>query len=106
MFEGTKKLLTNNTGYSIKNWFLYGVTIVGILLLVIVGFVLVWDVLKDGTVSSNISDLATFIGSVAALFTAAGLPKIVGDIMENRNSSKSKKKGVEKLIMDENEESH
>ena len=96
MFEGTKKLLTNNTGYSIKNWFLYGVTIVGILLLLIVGFVLVFDVLKDGTVSSNISDLATFIGSIAALFTAAGLPKIVGDIMEKKVDGKKQKQNEAK----------
>ena len=96
MFEGTKKLLTNNTGYSIKNWFLYGVTIVGILLLLIVGFVLVFDVLKDGTVSSNISDLAAFVGSIAALFTAAGLPKIVGDIMEKKVYRKKQKENEAK----------
>lgn len=91
----TEKLLTNGTGYSIKNWFLYGVTIAGIILLVIAGFVLVVDVWIDGQVNTNIGELSQFVGAVSALFVAAGLPKIAGEIMERRKGND--KSGINKI---------
>jgi MFS-type transporter involved in bile tolerance (Atg22 family) len=85
--DQAKKLLSNNTGYSIKSWFLYGVTIVGLALLIVVGFVMMWDVLQDGKVESDISNIAEVITAIAGLFVAAGLPKIVGEIMERRKNN-------------------
>lgn len=84
--ENIKRLLTNGSGYSIKSWFLYGVTVVGIALLSIVGFVLVWDVVADGKVDSSVSEIAGFVTAISGLFVAAGLPKIVGEIMEKRKT--------------------
>ena len=49
----------------------------------------------DGKVDSSLADLAEVITAVSGLFVAAGLPKIAGEIFENRNNSKSKKKEEE-----------
>lgn len=80
-----KNLITNGTGFSIKNFFLFGVLFVGVILLLTVSFVLVWDVTHNGAVGSSISELSGFVAAVSAMFVSAGLPKIVGDIMENKN---------------------
>ena len=80
-----KNLITNNTGVSIKNFFLFGVFILGAILLLVVAFILIWDVIHNNSIISPIKDLSTFIVSVSGMFVSAGLPKIIGDITENRN---------------------
>lgn len=94
IFQTTKKLLENGSGYSIKSWFLYGTFICGTIILLASGGVMVYDVLYDGRVDSSLADLAEVITAVSGLFVAAGLPKIAGEIFENRNT-KSKKKEEE-----------
>ena len=94
-FQSTSKLLVNNSGYSIKSWFLYGTFVCGTIILLASGGVMVYDVLYDGRVDSSLADLAEVITAVSGLFVAAGLPKIAGEIFENRNNSKSKKKEEE-----------
>lgn len=78
---GKNKLLSNNTGYSIKSWFLWGTALAGLYILLVVGFVLIWDVVVDGKVDSVLS-IPEIIESVSKLFIAAGLPKIAGEIGE------------------------
>ena len=65
------KLIRNNTGVSSKNFFLVMVTLVGILLLLIVAFVLIWEVIQNGTIQTDMQGLAMFVGSITSLFTAA-----------------------------------
>lgn len=86
-----EKLLVNNNGYSIKSWFLYGTFVVGVLILLSAVLVMVYDVLHDGKVDSSMADLAQVIAAVSGLFVASGLPKIVGEIFEKRNSNKTTK---------------
>ena len=95
IFQSTRKLLENGSGYSIKSWFLYGTFICGTIILLASGGVMLYDVLYDGRVDSSLADLAEVITAVSGLFVAAGLPKIAGEIFENRNNSKSKKKEEE-----------
>ncbi len=78
-------LITNGSGVSIKSAFLFWVLVTGILILLIVGAVMLIDVIVDGKVESNMSDIASVITAVAGLFIAAGLPKLVGEIFENKN---------------------
>lgn len=78
------KLIQNNSGYSIKSWFLYGTFICGVIILLSAGGVMIYDVVFDGKVDSSMSDLAQVITAVSGLFVAAGLPKIVGEIAEKR----------------------
>ena len=95
LFKNLNKLLVNGSGYSIKSWFLYGTFVCGAIILLASGGVMVYDVLYDGRVDSSLSDLAEVITAVSGLFVAAGLPKIAGEIFENRNNLKSKKKEEE-----------
>ena len=95
LFQNANKLLVNGSGYSIKSWFMYGTFICGTLILLASGGVMVYDVAFDGKVDSSLADLAEVITAVSGLFVAAGLPKIAGEIFENRNNSKSKKKEEE-----------
>lgn len=95
IFQSTRKLLENGSGYSIKSWFLYGTFVCGTIILLASGAVMVYDVLYDGKVDSSLADLAEVITAVSGLFVAAGLPKIAGEIFENRNNSKTKMKEEE-----------
>ena len=95
IFQTTRKLLENGSGYSIKSWFLYGTFICGTIILLASGGVMLYDVLYDGRVDSSLADLAEIITAVSGLFVAAGLPKIAGEIFENRNNIQPKKKEEE-----------
>ena len=90
IFQSTRNLLENGSGYSIKSWFLYGTFICGTIILLASGGVMLYDVLYDGRVDSSLADLAEIITAVSGLFVAAGLPKIAGEIFENRNNTKKK----------------
>lgn len=85
-------LITNNSGKSIKSWFLYGTMICGFTILIVLGGVLIYDVLYDGKVDSSMSDISSVITAVAGLFVSGGLPKIVGEVKEmfsnNNNNDK------------------
>lgn len=98
-FGSIARLLNNNTGYSIKNWFMYGTFICGVIILIATVFVMVWDVVKNDQVNSDMNDIAQIILAVSALFTAAGLPKMVGEVVEGRNNRKEKKD--EELVEEE-----
>lgn len=50
--EYLKKLIESNTGVSSKSFFLVAVTLIGCLLLLIVGFVLVVEVVRNGTIQT------------------------------------------------------
>ena len=80
-------LISNNTGYSIKNYFIYSIINIVIYLLLIVGFVLVWDVVIDGKIDTDLNQLAGFVGATAAVLTAAGIPKAIAEIMERKKSN-------------------
>jgi len=74
-----QKLIESNNGVSSKSFFLVAVTIIGCFLLVIVGFILLWEVIRTNTISTDLMGLSAFVGSVAGLFTSAGVTKAIGD---------------------------
>ena len=65
IFQTTRKLLENGSGYSIKSWFLYGTFICGTIILLASGGVMLYDVLYDGRVDSSLADLAEIITDVS-----------------------------------------
>lgn len=79
-----KDLITNGSGVSSKSFFLVLITIIGVILLAIVGFILLWEVIKTGTIHTDLMGLATFVGSITALFGAAGLTKCLGERNEKK----------------------
>lgn len=79
-----KKLVENNSGVSSKSFFLVVITLIGCFLLSVVGFVLIFEVLKNGTIKTDLSGLSLLVGSITALFGAAGLTKCIGERNENK----------------------
>lgn len=88
-WKNRKSLLENNSGFSIKSWFLYSTFICGVIILLVAAGVLVLDVLADGSLDGALSGFAEVILAVSTLFVAAGLPKIAGEFMESRMESKT-----------------
>ena len=70
-----KKLISNNTGVSSKNFFLVIVTFIGCLLLLVPVFTLTIEAFFMHTIATDLSAMAAYIGSVASLFATAGITK-------------------------------
>lgn len=86
MKEFIKKLLTNNSGISSKTFFLVAVTVIGCIILLCCGFVLIFEVIKSGTINTDLNGLAAVIGAVAGLFVSAGITKAWGERNENNKN--------------------
>lgn len=81
------KLIQTNSGASSKAFFLVSVTIIGCLLLVVVGFVLLYEVLTTNTIHTDLMGLAAVIGAIGSLFATAGITKAFGERNETNNNS-------------------
>ena len=81
------KLIQTNSGASSKAFFLVSVTIIGCLLLLVVGFVLLYEVLTTNTIHTDLMGLAAFIGAIGSLFATAGITKAFGERNETNNNS-------------------
>ena len=87
------ELLRTNSGISSKAFFLVAVTIAGCFLLIVCGFVLIFEVVKTGTIHTSLSGLSAFIGAIAGLFATAGATKAFGERNEkNINNNDDEKK--------------
>lgn len=74
-----KELVKNGSGHSSKSFFLVSVTLIGCFLLLIVGFILVYEVIASKTIKTDLMGLSAFVGSITALFTSAGLTKCLSE---------------------------
>lgn len=68
-------LVRANTGVSSLNFFLIAVTLVGVALLVTAIFSIIWEVVHNNMVQSDLSGWAAFIGAVGTLFASGGIAK-------------------------------
>lgn len=82
-----EKLITNNTGYSMKNYYMYSIVNVVILLFLAIIFILVWDIVTDDKLDISLTQLATIITAIGAVLGAAGAPKIISEWKERRASN-------------------
>ena len=80
-----KLLIQVNSGHSSKAFFLVSVTLIGLLMLLVVCFILVWEVVTYGTIKTDLMGLSAFVGSVASLFVTAGITKTIGERGEHQN---------------------
>lgn len=87
-----KDLLTSNSGISSKAFFLVSTTLAGCLILLAVAFVLIFEVIKSGTIRTDLGGLAAFIAAVAGLFATAGATKAFGERNENNINKKDDEK--------------
>lgn len=74
-----KDLVKNGSGVSSKSFFIVMIVILGSFLLLVVGFTLIFEVVKTGTITTDLNGLAIFVGSITALFSAGGLTKCLGE---------------------------
>jgi hypothetical protein len=81
-------LVRTNTGVSSLNFFLIMTTLVGIALLALVIFAIVWEVVHNNVVQSDIGGWAQFVGAVATLFASAGIAKGWSNWSENKFTNK------------------
>ena len=95
------KLIRNNTGISSKNFFLVSVTIIGCILLIIPGVVLMIEVINNKTITTDLSGLAAYIGSVASLFATAGLTKAWSEKFEKKDDNHQIVESEEEEVVEE-----
>lgn len=69
------KLIKTNSGYSSKSFFLLSITIIGLILLIVPAFALCIEAYYNHTIQTNLSDMAAYIASVAAIFASGGITK-------------------------------
>lgn len=84
------KLIQTNSGASSKAFFLVSVTIIGCLLLLVVEFVLLYEVLTTNTIHTDLMGLAAVIGAIGSLFATAGITKAFGERNETNNNNSNK----------------
>lgn len=82
-------LVRTNTGVSSLNFFLICTTLVGISLLAVVPFSILWEVLHNDIVASDLTGWATFIGAVSTLFATAGITKAWSNWSEQKFSGRN-----------------
>lgn len=83
--EYLAKLIQTNSGASSKAFFLVSVTIIGCLLLLVVGFILLYEVLTTNTIHTDLMGIAAVIGAIGSLFATAGITKAFGERNETNN---------------------
>lgn len=91
-------LVRTNTGVSSLNFFLISVTLVGVALLVTAIFSIIWEVVHNNIVQSDLSGWATFIGAVGTLFASGGIAKGWSNWSEHKFGKNATKNGEEDTV--------
>lgn len=86
MFNYLSQLIKVNSGHSSKAFFLVSVSVTGCFLLLVVAFVLVWEVVTTNTIKTDLMGLSAFVGSITTLFTAAGGIKAYSEKNETKRN--------------------
>ena len=68
-------LVRQGTGVSSLNFYLLATTIIGIGLLSTIIFCIIWEVLHNNMVQSDLSGWAAIVGAISTLFASAGIAK-------------------------------
>lgn len=82
MIKYLKSLIQPHSGNSSKSFALLISSIMGAILTLCVGFILIYDVVDDGTVDTSLTDLGWFLLSIGAYSLGSGAGKIVTDLSE------------------------
>ena len=86
-------LISTDSVNSSKSFTLVLSAIISFLSGVVVCFVLVYDVVTNGYVKSNLEDMGIFMLCMGGYMASSGVPKIFGDRVQGRNSKKKKNAG-------------
>ena len=77
-------LVRQGTGVSSLNFYLIVTTLIGCGLLGTVVFAIIWEVLHNNIVTSDLSGWAALVGAVSTLFASAGIAKGWSNYSENK----------------------
>lgn len=84
MFDYLRRLIKNNNGESSKSFSLVLSAIIGGLIGLCVCFVLLWDVISDGVVTTNLADLGIFLLCTGVYMMGGGASKVISESFENK----------------------
>lgn len=59
-------------------------TLIGAFLGIVIGFVMIWDVLSDGTITTNVTELGTFMLCIGGYIAGGGINKAIFDRVERK----------------------
>lgn len=82
--EYLKKLIEVNSGASSKAFFLVMVTLTGCFLLFVIGFVLIYEVINQESIRTDLGGMAALVGSVGGIFAAVGATKVISERKQNK----------------------
>lgn len=79
-----RSLITKGTGDSTKSFSLLVSVLIGAWLGLIIGFVMIWDVVADGTITTNVTELGTFMLCIGGYIAGGGINKAIFDRVESK----------------------
>ena len=105
MFNYFRVLIKNNSGESSKSFSLVLSAIIGGLIGLCVCFVLLWDVITDGMVSTNLADLGIFLLCTGVYMMGGGASKVISESFDSKvreviENKKEKPKMEEEIVED------
>ena len=89
MFGYFKSLVQPHSGNSSKSFALLLSSIMGAVLVLCIGFILIYDVAVDGIIDTILTDLGWFLLSVGAYSLGSGAGKIATDFVSKRKEEES-----------------
>lgn len=85
-----KSLIKNNTGDSIKSFSLLVSSLGGILMSLVVSFSLLWDVINNDHIETDLEGLGWFVLCIGGFIAGSGLNKLVSDHKFKNDKDESK----------------
>ena len=89
-FRYLQTLISTDSVNSSKSFTLVLSAIISFLSGIVVCFVLVYDVVTNGYVKSNLEDMGIFMLCMGGYMASSGVPKIFGDRVQGKNNRKKK----------------
>lgn len=87
MLKYLKSLIKSNTGNSMKSFTLLLSVLSGVLMSVCVSFSLIWDVITNGYLKTDLDQLGWFILCVGGFIAGGGLNKAISDYRHNKTNN-------------------
>lgn len=87
MLKYLKSLIKSNTGNSMKSFTLLLSVLSGVLMSVCVSFSLIWDVITNGYLKTDLDQLGWFILCVGGFIAGGGLNKAIADFRHNKTNN-------------------
>lgn len=85
--EYLKSLIQSNTGNSMKSFTSFLSALSGVLIAMCVSFSLIWDVVTNGHICTDLDQLGWFILCIGGFMAGGSLNKIISDAKHNNTTN-------------------